>query len=158
MMMRFTPPFSLTGVKKITRQLGTIRRIPDDLWTEIAPILGEEKRQGTRGRPPVPFRKVLDGILCVLRTGRQWKALPREYGSGSTAHRRFRQWVNGGVFQMLQSFDRNSGAVAPGFMVSRFCRSFASQPKTRFVQGSLLGFKLDQPSSSAPSAQPRSHR
>ena len=57
-------------------KLPTIRRIPDDLWLEIAPILGEEKkRPRTRGRAPVPFRKVLDGILYVLRTGCQWKRL-----------------------------------------------------------------------------------
>src|SRR5580698_3002463 len=63
-------------------ELPTIKRIPDDLWAEIAPLLGEEKVPGTRGRPPVPFRKVLDGILYVLRTGCQWKALPKEYGQG----------------------------------------------------------------------------
>ena len=71
------------------------------MWAEAAPLLGEEKRPGTRGRPPVSFRKVLDGILYVLRTGCQWKALPKEYGSGSTAHRRFQQWVQEGVFQRL---------------------------------------------------------
>ncbi len=83
------------------KKLPTIRRIPDDLWTEMAPLLGEEKRPGTRGRPPVPFRNVMDGILHVLRTGCQWKSLPKEYGSGSTAHRRFQQWVREGVFQKL---------------------------------------------------------
>src|SRR5690348_12053675 len=43
-----------------------------------------EKPPNTPGRPVVPFRQVMDGILYVLRTGCQWKALPREYGSGST--------------------------------------------------------------------------
>ena len=83
------------------KKLPTIRRIPSDLWMEIAPILGKEKEPGTRGRPPAPFRMVLDGILYVLRTGCQWKALPREYGSGSTCHRRFQQWVREGVFDKL---------------------------------------------------------
>jgi len=82
-------------------ELPTIRRVPDNLWAEVAPLLGEEKVPGTRGRPPVSFRKVLDGILYVLRTGCQWKALPKEFGSGSTAHRRFQQWVGEGVFQKL---------------------------------------------------------
>jgi len=68
---------------------------------EISPILGKEKEPGTKGRPPVPFRKVLDGILYILRTGCQWKALPREYGSGSTCHRRFQQWVMEGAFEKL---------------------------------------------------------
>jgi transposase len=43
-------------------------------------LLGEEKVPGTRGRPPVSVREVLEGILYVLRTGCQWKALPKEYG------------------------------------------------------------------------------
>ena len=85
---------------KNATELPTIRRIPDGLWIEIAPILGE-KKPGTRERPPVPYRKVLDGILYVLRTGCQRKALPKEYVSGSTCHRRFQQWVGEGVFQKL---------------------------------------------------------
>jgi transposase len=47
---------------------------------EIAPTLGREKEQGTRS--PMPFREVFDGIQYVLWTGRLWKTLPREYGSG----------------------------------------------------------------------------
>ncbi|MGB8161222.1 MAG: transposase, partial [Nitrososphaeraceae archaeon] len=54
-----------------------------------------------KGRPPVSYRKVLDGILYVLRTGCQWKMLSKDYGSGSTCHRRFKQWVRLGVFQRL---------------------------------------------------------
>jgi transposase len=87
--------------RKRKRMLGTIRRIPDDLWVEIQPLLPPEKELGTNGRPVVPFRKVLDGILYVLRTGCQWKALPAEYGSGSTCHRRFQEWVRRGVFRKL---------------------------------------------------------
>ena len=87
--------------KRKRKTLGTIRRIPDDLWMEVQPLLPREKAPGTNGRPVVPFRKVLDGILYVLRTGCQWKALPAEYGSGSTCHRRFQEWVRNGVFQKL---------------------------------------------------------
>ena len=54
-------------------------------------ILPDEKPENTIGRPVVPYRKVLDGILYVLRTGCQWKMLPKEHGSGSTCHRRFQE-------------------------------------------------------------------
>ena len=47
----------------------TIIRIPDDLWNEITNILPHEKPENTIGRPIVPYGKVLDGILYVLRTG-----------------------------------------------------------------------------------------
>ena len=47
------------------------------------------------------MRDVLDAIFYVLRTGCQWKAVPREFGSGSTLHRRFQEWVRRGVFRRL---------------------------------------------------------
>jgi putative transposase len=58
--------------------------LPDNLWNEVKNILPAEKPVETIGRPVVPFRKVLDGVLYMLRTGCQWKMLPKEYGSGST--------------------------------------------------------------------------
>jgi transposase len=82
--------------------LPTIKRIPsDNVWNEVKHILPKEKPRNTKGHPAVSFRKVLDGILFVLRTGCHWKMLPKEYGSGSTGHRRFQQWVRMGVFQKL---------------------------------------------------------
>jgi transposase len=66
---------------KRKKHLQTIKRIPDDLWEEIKLILTPEKSNKTIGRPVVPFRKVLDGILYVLTTGCQWKMLPKEYFS-----------------------------------------------------------------------------
>ena len=83
------------------KHLPTIRKIPDDLWDEIKLILPSEKLDKTVGRPVVPFRKVLDGILYVLRTGCQWKMLPKEYSSGSTCHRRFQEWTVYKVFYKL---------------------------------------------------------
>jgi putative transposase len=79
--------------------LETIWYIPDDLWDKVRPLLGREKKAGTVGRPPVPYRTCLDGILYVLRTGCQWKHAPREFGSGSTLHRRFQQWARRGSFK-----------------------------------------------------------
>jgi transposase len=87
---------------KIVKHLQTIRKIPDELWDEIRLILPPEKPNKTIGRLVVPFRKVLDGILYVLRTGCQWKMIPKEYGSGSTTcHRRFQEWSTSKVFQKL---------------------------------------------------------
>jgi transposase len=51
--------------------LPTIKLIPDGVWNEVRDILPKEKPHNTNGRPPVPFRRVLDGILFVLRTGCQ---------------------------------------------------------------------------------------
>ena len=50
----------------------TIITIPDELWDEIKVILPREKPLKTVGRPIVPYRRVLDGVLYILRTGCQW--------------------------------------------------------------------------------------
>jgi len=94
--------------------LPTIRRIPDELWDEFKKILPREKPSKTVGRPIVLYRKVLDGILYVLRTGCQWKMLPKEYGSGSTCHRRFQEWNKLDIFnkmwiKLLKVYDKEVG-------------------------------------------------
>lgn len=43
-------------------------------------------------------RQALNAIFYVLRTGCQWKALPRSLGASSTVHDRFQLWVEQGVF------------------------------------------------------------
>ncbi len=91
-----------------------IIRIPDRLWDEFKKILPKEKPLKTVGRPVVKYRKVLDGILYVLRTGCQWKMLPREYSSGSTCHRRFQEWNNLDLFKkiwlkLLKIYDKEIG-------------------------------------------------
>jgi putative transposase len=57
---------------------------------------------------------VLGGILYRLRTGCQWKAIPAEFGSGSTCHRRFQEWQALGVFvkvwaYQLRAYDQTRG-------------------------------------------------
>jgi putative transposase len=80
--------------------LETIWHTPEELWSLIAPLFGPEKQLGTPGRPAVPFRRIFDGILYVLRTGCQWSAIPREtYAPKSTVWGRFKQWGATGVFQ-----------------------------------------------------------
>jgi transposase len=91
-----------------------IIRIPDNLWNVFKKILPKEKPLKTVGRPVVTYRKVLDGILYILRTGCQWKMLPKEYGSGSTCHRRFQQWNSIDVFKkmwirLLKIYDKEMG-------------------------------------------------
>ena len=78
--------------------------MPDELWTHIQPLLppAKPKGKGTKGgRPNAVFRRSMDAIFYVLRTGGQWKALPRSLGAGSTAHDYFQAWTAAGVFEQL---------------------------------------------------------
>ena len=57
------------------------------------------------GRPRVPDRAALTGILFVLRTGMPWQMLPLEMGcgSGSTCWRRMVRWQRAGVWKRLHT-------------------------------------------------------
>jgi putative transposase len=76
-------------------------RASDELWDRIEPLLPRYRPVKQGGRPRVDRRRVFDGILYVLRTGCQWNAAPKEFGSSSTLHRYFQEWTNQGVFFRL---------------------------------------------------------
>ena len=88
-------------MRAIRQKRNGLREIPDDLWNLIEPILPPNKPPGSNGRPRVLNRTVLNGILYVLRTGCQWKMVPRLYSSGSTCHLRFQTWVRMGIFERV---------------------------------------------------------
>ena len=79
-------------------------RISDELWAVLQPLLPmhvNTHRFGG-GRPRVPDRDCADAIFYVLRTGCQWQALDQtELCAHSTAHDRFQEWVQVGVFLKL---------------------------------------------------------
>jgi putative transposase len=75
--------------------------IPDDLWEAMALLLPKHvnKHRFGGGKPRTPDRVCMEAILFVLRTGCQWKALDAtRFCPGSTAHDRFQEWVQAGVF------------------------------------------------------------
>ena len=80
-------------------------RIPDELRGRIAPLLPKSAKPHPLGchRPRVPDRSAMDAVFFVLRTGCQWKAL-RATGicSSSSAHRRFLEWTDAGVFEAMR--------------------------------------------------------
>ena len=67
------------------------------------------------GRPRCDPRRVLDGILWVLRTGSPWRDLPEEFGAWKTAWRMFDQWNDDGtldtILRRLQGSFAAAGAI-----------------------------------------------
>jgi len=76
-------------------------QISESFWERIEPLLPVYKQSCKGGRPRLPLRNVVTGILYVLRTGCQWKAMPAQFGSGSAIHAYFQEWVALGVFEEL---------------------------------------------------------
>src|SRR3954447_2374964 len=77
--------------------------VSDMLWALIAPLLPERPPRLKGGRPPLDDRKVLEGIVFLLRTGIPGASLPKQMGCGSgmTCWRRLRDWQAAGVFERL---------------------------------------------------------
>ncbi len=77
-------------------------QIPDQLWERIKVLLPPPKPKKKKpGRPRMDDRQAMTAIFYVLRTGCQWKALPRSLGASSTVHDRFQEWRAAGVFEKL---------------------------------------------------------
>ena len=74
---------------------------PECLWQAIEALLPLEPPKPKGGRRRKPDRQMFFSIFYVLRTGIQWKALPRLLGAPSTVHDRFQNWVRVGVFHTL---------------------------------------------------------
>ena len=96
------------------RRINLYGRVSDKLWAVFLEYLPCEPTRDRRGRPVVPFRQVLGGIVYRLHTGCQWQAIPAEFGSGSTCHRRFQEWQALDVFEQvwahqLRAYDRKRG-------------------------------------------------
>ncbi len=72
--------------------------LSDEEWEVIAPLLPGGDGVVRRGRRPRETRRVLDGILYILRTGAPWRDLPERYGPYTSIYNRFNRWAKAGVW------------------------------------------------------------
>lgn len=84
--------------------------VSDAFWENVAPLIPAPERDPSKiykrkpggGKKPMEQRQVFEAILYVLRTGCQWKALPKErFGSSSAIHTHFMRWMKVGFFLSL---------------------------------------------------------
>jgi len=76
--------------------------VPDELWALVEPILPKHPFIPGLGKPRVPDRICLTGILFVLKTGIPWEDFPHEMGCcGMTLWNRLDEWRRAGVWDQL---------------------------------------------------------
>ena len=82
--------------------------LTDREWFAIRPMLPNKPR----GVPRVNDRRVLNGILWVLRSGAPWRDLPNEFGPYTTCYNRFVRWRRAGVWgRIMNALTAHDAAV-----------------------------------------------
>ncbi len=109
--------------------------VSDGLWERIEPLLPPppERRVRFPGRKPLEYRKILTGILFVLKTGIAWDDLPAELGCGcgKTCRHYLRLWHRARVWQKLHALllAELNGADAIDWSRALIDASFAKAPE-----------------------------
>ena len=78
-------------------------RYPSDLtdeeWAHVAPVIPPAKPGGNKRT--VDVREVMNGVMYVLSTGCQWRALPKALPPKSTVHDYFIFWNCDGTLDLI---------------------------------------------------------
>jgi putative transposase len=72
--------------------------LSDEQWRIIKRLLPKPAR---RGRKPIDRRRVIEAVLYVVRSGCQWRMLPRDFPNWSTVYGIFRRWRLAGLWQQI---------------------------------------------------------
>ena len=71
--------------------------LSDAEWARLEPLLP----RGRRGAHRVDDRRVISGILHMLRSGARWRDCPPDYGPYTTVYNRFNRWSAQGIWQSI---------------------------------------------------------
>jgi transposase len=74
--------------------------LKDKEWEEIEELFAVE-RMGRRRQHSQ--RAILNGIYYVLKTGCQWRMLPKEYPKWETVYWYFQKWSRKGIIEKIHS-------------------------------------------------------
>lgn len=73
--------------------------LTDQQWERLAPLLPPQ--QPRVGRPAHDHRRILNGIVWILKTGAPWRDLPERYGPWQTVASRFYRWRQAGIWDRI---------------------------------------------------------
>ena len=76
---------------------GSLFWLSDEAWAAMEPHLPKNQPGARR----VDDRRVISGIVYVIRNGLQWKDAPKAYGPHKTLYNRFMRWSRMGVFDRI---------------------------------------------------------
>ena len=71
-----------------------VQWLTDDEWARIEPLLP----RGRKGAHRVDDRRVISGIVHMLKSGARWRDCPAEFGPYTTVYNRFNRWSRQGIW------------------------------------------------------------
>jgi putative transposase len=92
------------------------------------------------GRPPADLREVLNGIFYLVRTGCQWRLLPKDFPPWSTVHTWYRRWRRDGTWEKVTEALRQQVRRQAGRHPSPRSSAVDSQSVKTAGQGGEKGF------------------
>jgi len=82
--------------------------LSDGEWQRLEPLLP----RGRRGARRVDDRRVISGIMHMLRSGARWRDCPPDYGPYTTIYNRFNRWSRQGIwFEMFEALTGATGII-----------------------------------------------
>src|SRR4051812_10280892 len=121
----------------------TPRRYQTDLtdaqWAVLQPFLPPPARTG---RPRADLREVTNGILYLVRSGCQWRLLPKCFPPWSTVHTRYRRWRTDGTLDAIHEALRRACRRLAGRDESPASSAVDSQSVKTAGQGGEKGFDM----------------
>ena len=86
--------------------------LTDDEWTILAPLITPDKQAG---HPQVlELRRIVEAVFYLLRTGCQWRALPRDFPSWPSVYYHYAKWRHQGTWERINTGLREQHRLAQG--------------------------------------------
>jgi putative transposase len=111
--------------------------LTDEQFALLEPFLPRPKRTG---RPPADLREVLNAILYLVRTGCQWRMLPKDFPPWSTVHTWYRRWRTDGTWERVNEALRQQVRRQAGRHASPRASAVDSQSVKTAGQGGPTGY------------------
>ena len=97
--------------------------LSDEEWSHVEPLLP----RGRRGARRVDDRRVISGIIHMLRSGARWRDCPPEYGPYTTIYNRFNRWSRQGIWlAMFKAVTGGTGMIGTASIDSSHVKAHRS--------------------------------